>query len=256
MPFENLQSVKLTQTIARQIELLILRGSLRPGAKLPPERDLAELLGVSQAELHEALTELETCGLITLRPGAGNYVADALGSAFSPALVALFAGHEGALYDYLAFRRDIEGLAAERAARYGTDKELGLINTIFLRMEAAHGERDTLQESALDAQFHMAIVEASHNVIVLHMVRAMFDMLRQGVFYSRQLMFRDRATRSLLLDQHREINSALQKRDATGAREAVARHLGYVEATLRDQAKAERQSGPADRQMRSGLDTA
>lgn len=72
----------------------------------------------------------------------GVYVAEVLGSAFSPALVALFASNETAVFDCLAFRRDLEGLAAERAARLGSDTDLAVIDTVYRRMEAAHAECD------------------------------------------------------------------------------------------------------------------
>jgi GntR family transcriptional repressor for pyruvate dehydrogenase complex len=86
----------------------------------------------------------------------------------------------------------------------------------------------------------MAIIEASHNVVMLHMMRSMFDLLREGVFYNRQVMFRQRTTRSALLDQHRAINTALQARDAEAARAAVEDHLDFVETALRDQITAQR----------------
>jgi GntR family transcriptional repressor for pyruvate dehydrogenase complex len=86
----------------------------------------------------------------------------------------------------------------------------------------------------------MAIIEASHNVIMLHMMRSIFQLLREGVFYNRQVMFRQRTTRGALLDQHRRINTAIQARDPDGARAAVEAHLSYVEKALRDQQKADR----------------
>jgi GntR family transcriptional repressor for pyruvate dehydrogenase complex len=134
----------------------------------------------------------------------------------------------------------MEGLAAERAARLGSDTDLAVIDTIFGKMEAAHARRSGADEAALDAAFHMAIVEASHNVIMLHMMRAMYDLLREGVFYNRQMMFRRRTTRAALLAQHRAINDALQARDAAGARTAVATHLDFVEQALVDNRKADR----------------
>ena len=82
MPFEKITSEKLSQTVARQIELLILRGILRPGERLPAERDLAERMGVSRPSLREALEGLEGKGLLFTRPGAGCFVADVLGNAF------------------------------------------------------------------------------------------------------------------------------------------------------------------------------
>jgi len=240
MPFHKVETEKLSQAVARQIEALILRGILRPGERLPSERDLADRLGVSRPSLRDALADLESRSLLATRPGAGVYVADVLGSAFSPALIQLFATHDEAVFDYLAFRRDMEGLAAERAATLASDTDLAVIDAILQKMEAAHALRDPTTEAALDAQFHMAIIEASHNVVMLHMMRSMFDLLRQGVFYNRQTMFKNRATRDALLDQHRAINAGLQDRNPSAARAAVAAHLAYVEQALADQIKADR----------------
>lgn len=245
MPFQKVSAEKLSQSVVRQIEGLILRGILHPGERLPSERDLADRLGVSRPSLRDALADLESRGLLTTRPGAGVYIADVLGSAFSPALIKLFATHDEAVFDYLAFRRDMEGLAAERAAALASDTDLAVIDAILQKMEAAHTKRDPTDEAALDAQFHMAIIEASHNVVMLHMMRSMFDLLRQGVFYNRQTMFKNRLTRGALLDQHRAINSALQSRNPPAARAAIAAHLAYVEQALADQIKADRNEGVA-----------
>ncbi|SDX84759.1 FadR/GntR family transcriptional regulator [Citreimonas salinaria] len=232
MPFRPVQSEKLSSAVVRQIEKLILRGILRPGERLPSERELSEQLDVSRPSLREAVAELQIRGLLSPRAGSGIYVADVLGSAFSDALIGLFAKHDEAVFDYLSFRRDMEGLAAERAATAGTDSDLKVIDTLFARMETAHRKRDPADEARLDADFHLAIIEASHNVIMLHMMRSMYQLLREGVFYNRQVMFKQRTTRSALLDQHRLINDALQARDTAGARAAVEAHLNFVEAAL------------------------
>lgn len=240
MPFQKVAPEKLSHSVVRQIEELILRGILRPGERLPSERDLADKLGVSRPSLREAIGDLAAAGLLVSRAGSGVFVAEVLGSAFSPALVRLFASHEEAVFDYIAFRRDMEGLAAERAARLGSETDLRVIETIFRKMEAAHQKRDPSDEAQLDAAFHMAIIEASHNVIMLHMLRSMFDLLREGVFYNRQVMFRNRMTREQLLDQHRAMNEAVQARDPVAARAAVEAHLTYVEQAFVDQLRAEK----------------
>ena len=249
MPFRPVAPEKLSHAVVRQIEELILRGILRPGERLPPERDLAERLAVSRPSLRDAISQLQEAGLLAAKPGAGVYVADVLGSAFAPALVALFARHDEAVFDYLSFRRDMEGLAAERAARLGSDTDLEVVRTIFAKMEAAHGKRDPEDEAQLDAQFHMAIVEASHNVVMLHMMRSMYELLRGGVFYNRQVMFKQRTTRTALLDQHRAISEALLARDPAAARAAVETHLDYVETALRDQQKADRNEDVARQRL-------
>lgn len=240
MPFQPVQVEKLSHSVVRQIELLILRGLLRPGERLPSERELAERMGVSRPSLREAIAELQERGLLTTRAGAGVFVANMLGSAFSGALTQLFASHEEAVFDYISFRRDLEGMAAERAARFGSDTDLMVIDTVFHKMEAAHSKRNPADEAELDAEFHLAIIEASHNIIMLHMMRAMFDLLRAGVFYNRQQMFKQRTTRDDLLEQHRAINQAIQQRDPQAARQAAEAHMTYVESKLSDLRKAEK----------------
>ncbi|MEM9318342.1 MAG: FCD domain-containing protein [Pseudomonadota bacterium] len=249
MPFTRINAEKLSQAVVHQIEQLILRGILRPGDRLPSERELSERLGVSRPSLREAVAELTARGLLSTRAGAGIYVADVLGSAFSPALIQLFATHDTAVFDYISFRRDLEGLAAERAAEAGSDTDLAVIDTIMNKMEAAHSKRNPTDEAELDVQFHLAIIEASHNVIMLHTMRAMFDLLREGVFYNRQVMFKHRGTRDRLLEQHRAINSALQVRDGPAAREAIVAHLTSVEEDLRNLRRAEANEEIAQRRL-------
>jgi GntR family transcriptional repressor for pyruvate dehydrogenase complex len=239
MPFEPIQQEKLSHGVVRQIEGLILRGILRPGERLPSERELSERMSVSRPSLREALGDLQDRGLLTSKAGAGVYVADVLGSAFAPALVTLFATHDKAVFDYISFRRDMEGLAAERAAKMASDTDLNVVAKIFAKMEAAHKKRNPDEEAHLDANFHLAIIEASHNVIMLHMMRSMYELLREGVFYNRTIMFKQRMTRDTLLEQHRAINAALQARDPAGARTAVENHLSFVETALSDQQRAD-----------------
>ena len=249
MPFQKITPEKLSSAVVRQIEQLILRGILRPGEKLPGERDLAERLDVSRPSLRDAIAELSERGLLVARAGSGVFVAEVLGSAFSPALTQLFATHEEAVFDYLAFRRDMEGLAAERAARHGTDTDLQVIGAICAKMEAAHQKRDPSDEAQLDAEFHMAIIEAGHNVIMLHMMRSMFELLRQGVFYNRKMLFQSRDTRERLLEQHRAINDAIQARDPSAARAAVETHLSYVEQSFHEVLRAERNEAIARQRL-------
>lgn len=249
LPFQKVQPEKLSASVVRQIEQLILRGILSPGERLPAERELAERLGVSRPSLRDAIAELQEAGLLQARAGSGIFVADVLGSAFSPALIKLFATHDEAVFDYLDFRRDMEGLAAERAAQFGSDADLAVVQTIFDKMVAA-GDPSVSEEAArLDAQFHSAIMDASHNVIMLHMMRSMFELLHQGVFYNRRIMFSRHTTYEALLAQHSAINTALQNRDPKAARAAVEVHLDYVKQSLIDHQRAERNAEVAKQRL-------
>jgi len=232
MPFQKIEPEKISSSITHQIEQLILRGVLHPGERLPSERELAARFEVSRPTLRDALADLEEQGLIVTRPGSGAFVAQVLGSAFAPALVALFSKHDEAFFDYLSFRRDLEGMAAERAAEFANETDIAVITSIFNRMEIAHKKRNPTEEAKLDAEFHSAIVEAAHNVVMLHMMRSMFEMLQAGVFYNRQILFGTRSTRDQLLDQHRAIFNAIIGRDPDGARSAVEAHLGFIEEMM------------------------
>ena len=249
MPFKQVQTEKLSSAVSRQIEQLILRGILRPGERLPSERELSERLAVSRPSLREAIASLQAKGLLVTKASAGIFVADVLGSAFSDVLIKLFADHDEAVFDYLSFRRDMEGLAASRAARLASDMDLQVIQTLFHKMEMAHSKRHAADEARLDAEFHLSIIEASHNVIMLHMMRSMYQLLQEGVFYNRRVMFKQRTTRDELLAQHRAINDALQNRDPAGAQAAVKAHLNYVRGCLEDQNRANANADYAQRRF-------
>jgi GntR family transcriptional repressor for pyruvate dehydrogenase complex len=90
---------------------------------------------------------------------------------------------------------------------------------------------------------------------MLHMMRSMYDLLRGGVFYNREVMFKQRTTRTALLDQHRAINDALQARDPAAAQAAVEAHLTYVENALRDHQKAERNEDVARQRLQHETNT-
>lgn len=249
MPFQKIEPEKVAQSIIRQIEQLILRGVLHPGVRLPSERDLAAKFEVSRPTLREALTDLESRGLIVTRPGSGAFVAQVLGSAFSQPLIELFSTHDEALFDYISFRRDLEGMAAARAAEYANETDLRVIRCIFKRMEAAHEKRNPTEEAEIDAEFHMAIVEAAHNVIMLHMIRSMFEMLQAGVFYNRQLLFGNRSIRDHLLEQHREIFEGIIAKDPDKARAAVENHLSFIEDAMYQQTRDRRNEDAAKQRL-------
>ena len=233
MSFKEITQLKASDQVVDQLEKLILHGVLRAGEKLPSERDLAAEMGVSRPVLREALTVLQKKELIFTQHGSGVFVADFLGAAFAPALVDLFTSHEEAHADFLAFRRDIEGIAAERAARFGLPGEHETIRLIFEDMQNAHNEGDREREISLDVDFHISIMEASQNVFMLHMFRSMIEMLRRGVFFNRSEVFDDHRTSQELLEQHSRIVEAILDKNGKAARSEMEAHLDYISGTVR-----------------------
>ncbi len=221
---------KVSDAVMRQIESLILEGVLRPGDRLPPERELAKTLDVSRPSLRDALLSLEKRGLLVARQGGGTYIADVMRSVFADPIVPLFGKHERATTDLLEFRREVEGMAASYAALRATDSDIEILGSLFAAMEEARLSGDAKREAELDVEFHSAIVDAGHNVVLIQTLRSIYALLRQGVFHNRQLLYESPGARDQLLAQHRAIYDAIIARDPEAARAAAEAHMVYVSA--------------------------
>src|SRR5210317_375992 len=165
---------KVSDMVMEELEQQILEGSLRPGEKLPPERELATQFEVSRPSLREALQKLEAKGLIYSRQGGGSYVTDTVERAFFDPLAEIMATSPEAHFDLLEFRHALEGISAYYAALRGTDADREVIMLRFKTLCEAHERKDSVVEAKADAEFHLAIAEAAHNVFLLHTLRALF----------------------------------------------------------------------------------
>ncbi|WP_142849663.1 GntR family transcriptional regulator [Telmatospirillum sp. J64-1] len=239
MKYSRLDHAKVSDLVLQQLETLILSGALKPGEKLPPERDLAERLEVSRPTLREALQALERNGLVHTRHGGGTYVTEELAPSFSAPLVRLFQAHPGTATDYLEFRRYMEPMAAYCAALRRTEADCEILTGIFTAMEEAHQQDDAEREAELDAAFHMAMAEAAHNVVLLHVARSLSSLLREGVFYSRSSLFTRKGVRDMLLDQHRMLYQSIVDGAPVKARDAAESHLRFVEEAMGEVARQE-----------------
>jgi len=228
MIFTPIDHNKTAHEIVRQIEALILQGVLRVGDRLPGERDLSKSLGVSRPILRQALSALEARQLLVTRHGGGTFVADVIGSIFAPPVIDLIGRDPRARSDYLEYRREIEAVTAGLAARRATDADRTLLERIGSDMKAAHLEKDPTREGELDVELHSTISECTHNILLLHTMRACYRLLTDEVFFNRAQIYNDSVARDTLLSQHMDIlNAILEGRDADAA-EAAATHIGFI----------------------------
>ena len=235
--FSRIEHSRTADEVVEQIETLILEGVLRAGDRLPGERELSRQFEVSRPILRDALKALETRGLLTTRHGGGTHVADVIGQVFSRPVMDLFATHRKAAADYLEYRREIEGIAADYAARRATPDDIALLDSIMARMDEAHRSGDFEDEAEVDVEFHHAVGECAHNIILLHTLRSCYRLLSDGVFRHRLLVFTLPGVREELLAQHRSIHAAVKAGDPAAARKAAMDHITYVERSM---AEAER----------------
>jgi GntR family transcriptional regulator, transcriptional repressor for pyruvate dehydrogenase complex len=220
--FEVIRRNKVYEEVAKQIERLILK-KLKPGDKLPSERELAEMLQVSRSSIRDAIRGLELMGLVEPRQGAGTIVrelsAEALVNPFANALK-----HRRELVsELLDFRKMLEPPLAARAATHASPEEISEMEDILRRQE----ERQSRGDSAIaeDAEFHYSVALASGNSVVLKVIDTIMDLLRDT--RERSLQVEGRSQKSLA--GHRRILAAIKRHDAEAAKAAMRRHIEDVE---------------------------
>ncbi len=219
--FEIIRRQKVYEAVAEQIERLILK-KLKPGDKLPSERELAEMLQVSRSSIRDAIRSLELLGLVEPRQGAGTIVCEPADASMKPFTEAL--RHRKALVgELLDFRKMLEPGLAARAAANALPEQIALMEDILERQSA----RFSAGEPAIaeDAEFHYNIALASGNTVLLKILDLIIDMLRDT--RQRALQVPGRPQKSLA--GHRRILAAIKKHDGEAAKAAMRRHIEDIE---------------------------
>lgn len=251
MGFGQIRQRRLSDDIVEQLEKMILEGALKAGGRLPAERALAEQFGVSRPSLREAIQKLTAKGLLVSRQGGGNYVAENLGSTFSDPLLQLLESSPDAQRDLLEFRHTLEASCAYYAALRATDLDRERLREAFDALQDCYARAEEgggAEEGAADANFHLAIAEASHNAVLLHTIRGLFDLVRRNVVINIGGMYKQRAeTRDMLIEQHRELYEAIVEGRAEEARSVSSRHLMYVQEVLQEVREQEARAARAER---------
>ena len=241
--FESIDHDLVADAVVQQIERLIVSGVLKGGQKLPSEREMAELMGVSRPKLRDAIKVLEERGLVTVRHGDGTFVARLTAAALTPAMIELLSRHRSAFYDYLEFRREVEGFASFAAAQRATEADREILRGLIAEMERAHADADTTREAELDTEFHIAVVDAAHNSMLIQVMASIYELMSRRMFHNRRFLYELPDARDALLDQHRAIADAVIGGDPERAARAAEEHIDFVEAGFRDGEEAARREG-------------
>lgn len=235
MVYKRVKQPKISDVIMQQLETMILEGTLKPGQKLPPERELAVQFEVSRPSLREAVQKLAARGLLESRQGGGTYVAQDLGSSLSDPLLELFNTHPESQYDLLEFRHALEGVSAYYAALRSTPADKEAIQAHYDQLQRYHDEKSFDKEVEADVEFHLAIAAATHNVVLLHMMRALFTLLRQHIWENLEQVYPKHDIRSRIHEQHHRLLQAILEGNPDAARQAAHAHLAFVEDALLQQ---------------------
>lgn len=230
---QSVRSETVMEAVARRIESLIRSGELRVGSRLPPEPQLAVMLGVSRSSLREGLKGLMFLGLIKARPGHGTYIQSSLGRGASRHFKWMLLLREVKYLEIYELRKILEPAVAALAARRASPEDLEKMEAAILGMKSNFARPE--QYMACELAFHDEFGRAAKNAAIEMMLRMMYAALAEG----------RRRTLPLIADfesnwrRHQRILRLIARRDAAGARRAVLDDLRYAETLLRKDLKAQ-----------------
>lgn len=223
---EPVRRTKVYAEVASQIHRLIAQGRLEPGDRLPPERELAEMFGVSRTSVRDAIRVLEMRGLVEPRHGEGTVVKQIPIDAIVGPLADALAASKDLTADLFDMRRMLEPPLARVAALRATDEDITAMETILARQaERVRAGGIAIEE---DNAFHYRIATAAKNQVVLRLMDVVMDLLRES--RARSLQGPGRAEMSL--DGHRRILSAIRDRAPDAAAESMRLHIEEIEQVL------------------------
>ncbi len=227
MKFKPIKPKKVSSQIADQIRESIFAGDFAPGDKLPPERELAEMFSVSRPSVREALNILSTSGLVMSYQGGGTVVLSLVDTGHGNTLSELIRSQKNRALEVIEVRKCMESWTAYYAAQRALPDDLRRMEEIIISMEKNLDGHQPPED--LDANLHIVIARATHNIVWLHLMQSLFDAMKEfqrGVWRAVYMTGEDH---KLLFNHHAAIVAAIRNKDAEAAREAMMGHLTFAE---------------------------
>jgi GntR family transcriptional repressor for pyruvate dehydrogenase complex len=223
---EPVRKTKVYAEVAAQIHRLIAEGRLKPGDRLPAERELAEVFGVSRTSVRDAIRVLETRGLVEPRHGEGTLVKQIPIAALVSPLADALSSSKDLTADLFDMRKMLEPPLARAAAFRATETDVQALEAIVARQRERVGAGEIAIEE--DNAFHYGIATAAKNQVVLRTMDVLMDLLRE----SRVRSLRAPGRAQVSLEGHRRILDAIRRRDPEGASERMRAHIEEIETIL------------------------
>lgn len=220
----------------RQVERALVefveRADVKPGSRLPAERELMSALGVGRSTIREVIRKFQALGIIDSRKGSGNYLLKPISTATVHMPISIEAENlRDALLMTLEVRRGIEVEASMAAARRRTDGDIETMRLRLEEMERVHLAEGTSGKA--DLAFHLSIYDATHNSLF----KQLLEQMREGFerFWSKPFDRPDFASRSFPF--HRTLFNAIVAADTAAARQETLKILAIVEEDIKDMSK-------------------
>ena len=221
--------VRTHEQVLAQIEEQVVQGRLRPGDRLPAERQLAEVLGVSRGAVREALRVLESMGVVVAGTGSGSSAGSIIVDQGTTGLSTLLRLHLAlaafSRKELVEVRAHLEVWAAQAAAKHATDADFETLRRIVTRMREPGLAYARFNE--LDTEFHVTIASVSGNSLLALLMRALRDAIKREMVTVFETLSGAAAVVEGLCMQHEEILAALKQRDGDEAAKLVRDHIAH-----------------------------
>lgn len=235
---EQPRKVTVVESIVEQIVRQIQAGRLKPGDKLPSERQLIEMLGVGRSSIREALQGLAAIGVVESRVGQGTFVSQSVQMLVpdvdNPALPASL--QREMRLKLIEARRMVEVDIAALAAQRATDEGIAQLRALFANYKAAIEARSFAQAGRANYQFHMMLAKMTQNPFVApmidHLLRTVPTSLRESEF----LLLTDTWIEEIVtteVDLHQKLVAAIAAQDAAAAAAIMEAHMRFEEELVR-----------------------
>lgn len=234
-----IQKISIAEEIAKQIMDLISSGALRPGQRLPSERELCEHFDASRSSIREALRGLSIVGVLNARVGNGTSVAANGGKFMRRVMEWRMVTEKHDIDNLLEVRLALEVMSAARAAKNATEEDLNELRELVAKMNAC-GTNEA-QFARLDAEFHVVIAKASGNALILDLV----SMIRSQLI--RALTKALRSPNAILHSnkEHAALLNSIESHDADASKSAMLAHLeGFQRHSMNTESRPDPSAEP------------
>ncbi|OGN75427.1 MAG: hypothetical protein A2X25_15310 [Chloroflexi bacterium GWB2_49_20] len=229
LTLQTVHRQRLSYEVVRQLEDLILSNDLSIGDVLPPERELAERLGVSRNILREAISSMVQKRLLEVRQGSGTYVACPTAELLGDSLTFFVKLNATGFYELLETRIALEVQIAELAAIRCNQEDIQIIESRLSELEVIVGDADQYVEA--DIRFHTSLAEAAKNTVLRLLLNTIRGATRENI---RLLSKRHPTAIEEAMRHHRLIIKAIKQHHPEEAREAMRKHLDSVREDLQE----------------------
>lgn len=229
--------MRVFEKVVQSLQNFIVQEGLKVGERLPSERKLCEKFKVSRSSLRQAIQELHQQGILESRLGDGTYLMQALSpnplsttshQFVAPLLSDLIDQDPSYRFDVQEARLILEGGTAWYAAERATEQDKAKIRYYYEQISHYQSLGDNEQAAIQDANFHLAIAEASHNLVLIQMMKELFDLLQFNILLGRRKVYTEPTRFDQLHQQHFDVMTAIEQKNAIEARNYVCHHIEFV----------------------------